>query len=418
MTLRQTFLVLVAPLFLLLAGVNGALLYISERAEAAKGLEAQALAAAVTTAAFASAGDDLARVLSQPRRVQAFRAATASIRDLDGLYLARSGQAPRRIAGTGEKASLEGLARPRAPVALPIRADAAGYRVATALAPAGDDEYVIVQIDAEPLFAQVDGLKWLIVGVVVAAGLAGLLLAWGVGSRIRGELVRNSAMIAGIRADGPPPTVEGLTIRETRDLGQAVRLMQTSVAGRIARGDRELAAQDRRRGEAGAVSAYRQTAFPPLSATAAGMTLSVRMLGQAPPGAFYALCLQPNRAALVLSVCDGATPAEALARAVSARRYFERGPPDGDVTAHVERGRRAFALSRLAWREWSEFEAAGPRLSVLALLDGNNADRAATYGRRSSGLSADAVAADLAALLSANGVLAVLGVASAQDDEG
>lgn len=410
MTLRRIFVVLVVPLFLLLAGVNGALLYLWERGEAARGLENQALAAAVTTAAFAAASDDLGAALSEPGRVLAVRLAAANITGLDGLYLAAPGQAPRRIAGRGVHASLEGLSLPRKAAALPIRAGAAGHRVATALAPAARGEYVIAQIDAEPLFAQVAGLKRLIAGLVVATGLLGFLLAWVVAGRIRRDLSRNSAMIEAIRAGGAPASAEGLAIRETRDLAQAVRLMQTSVAGRIARNERELAARDRAREEATAVADYRQSAFPPVSQQTVGRRLAIRMLGDAPAGSFHALCERDGRAALVLGECVGKSPAEALALALSARRFFEHAALDVDLSASVATGRQAFGIARVAWLEWTGCDPAETR--VLALLEGDGAERAAAYAARAPGLEPDDLVADLSVLLSVSGVLAVLGEAA------
>lgn len=411
MTTRGIFLLLIVPLFLLLAGVNGALLYLWERGEAARGLENQALAAAVTTAAFAASSDDLARALAEPGRNKAIRLATSNITGLDGLYIVTPGQAPLRIAGPGTQASLENLSAPTVPTALPIRANAAGYRVATALVPTGRGDYVIAQIDAEALFAQVAGLERLIAALLAGAGLVGLLLAWLVASRIRRELLRNSAMIEAIRKGGPPVSVEGLAIRETLELAQAVRLMQTSVAGRMTRGDRELAARDRERDEAGAVADFRQSAFPPCSATAAGRAVAIRTLGDPPAGCFFALCEREGRGALVLGECAGDGPAEALARARSAQRYFEHEALTGSTADAVSLGQRAFALTRVEWREWSAGDD-GAVPVVLALLDGTNGGKAEVYAARATGLSADAIAADLVILLEASGFVAVLGESS------
>src|SRR5436190_7196355 len=161
-SIRQTFLILIGPLFLLLAGINGALLYAWERSEAAKGLDNQALAAAVTTAAFAAGSDDLAHTLADPRRDAALRAAARNIPGLVGLYVATPGAPPVRIAGRGDGTALGGLTPPIRPVALPIAADASGRRRATALAPASGGRFVIAQIDAEPLFAEVTELRTLI----------------------------------------------------------------------------------------------------------------------------------------------------------------------------------------------------------------------------------------------------------------
>ena len=416
--IRRTFLVLVAPLFLLLAGVNGALLFYSERSEAAQGLENQALAAAVTTAAFAAANDDLAKTMGEPQRDAALRRAATHIRDLDGLYVVTPGQPPQRIAGEGDNANIGGLTAPARPMTLPIRVDAEGHPVVTALAPADHGRFVIAQIDAAPLFAQVAGLKRLIAGLVVLAGAVGFVLAWVVATRITRELASNSAMIEAIRTDGPTLAVEGLAIRETRDLANAVRLMRTSVAGRVARGDRELAARDRQRDEAGSVDAYRETAFAPLASEAAGQAVAVRMLGAAPAGSFYALAARDGRGAMVLGECAGDTPAAALARALAARRYFERRMLEDAAEDCVARGRDAFVLSKVVWRTWSE---AVPPLAEdrgLALLDDDNTERVAAYVRRGAGLAPVATLDDLAALLDADGVLAILGPASAQSGEG
>jgi len=410
MTTRSIFLLLIVPLFLLLSGFNGALLYLWERDEATRGLENQALAAAVTTAAFAASSDDLARALGDPRRVEMIRLAAANITELDGLYIVSPGRAPQRIAGLGAHASLANLSAPMVPT---VRREttAAGYRVATALAPAARGEYVVAQIDAEALFDQVEGLKRLTASGMAGAGLVGLLLAWLVASRIQRELLLNSGMIEAIREGGPPVSVEGLAIRETLELAQAVRLMQTSVAGRMTRGDRELAARDRERDEAGAVADYRQSAFPPRSVTVAGRAVAIRTLGNPPAGSFFALCEREGRGFLVLGECAGDGPAEALARARSAQRYFENEAITGSTADAIKLGQRAFALTRVEWREWSAGDD-GAVPVVLPLLDGSNGGKAEVYAARAAGLSADAIAADLMILLEANGFVAVLGEAS------
>jgi hypothetical protein len=416
MTIRRTFLLLVAPLFLLLAGINGALLFVWERGEAARGLDGQAIAAAVTTAAFAAGSDDLARTLSDPRRDAALRAAAANIRGLDGLYVVTGDSGPVRIAGRADAANPGRLTPPTRPVALPITVSPAGRHLATALAPASGGRYVIAQIDAEPLFAQVAGLVRLVTALMAAAAVVGFGLAWWVASRIARELARNATMIAAIRADADAAAEDetDLTIRETRDLAHAVRLMKTGVDGRLARGGRELAMRDRRRDEAASVADFHETAFPPLAVEAAGAAVAVRMLGDAPAGSFYALSQAGGRGGLVLGECEGVTPAEALAQALAARRFFERRLLDGPAAERVAQGQAAFGLKRVAWVDWG---AAAPATS-LTLLDGDNGEKAQAYARRSGGLAASAVADDLAALLAANGVAAVLKPVSAERGEG
>ena len=403
---KRQFLLLVAPLFLLLAGVNGALLFLWERAEAARQLDNQALAAAVTVAAFASGADDLAATLRDPRRSAAFREAAGRAEGLDGIYIAGPDGVAQQVAGRHHGQALARYAPPARPTALPVAADASGRRVATALAPMGGGRFVIAQIDAGKLDAEVATLKSIVVGLLAAAGVLGVGLAWFIASRIARELAANSAMIEAIRGDQAIPSAGDLAIRETRDLANAVRLMKTSVDGRLARSDRDLALRDRRRDEAGAAAAFRETALPPLAAEAAGATLAVRMLGKAPAGSFYALCRENGRAGLVLGECEGAGPADALAQALAARAFLERRLLDGDPAARVEEARQAFGMARVAWTDWSE----GRPLEVrtLALLAEGLGERAEAYARRGAGLTPDATADDLAVLLDADGVLAVL----------
>jgi hypothetical protein len=410
MTIRRIFLLVIVPLFLLLAGVNGALLHLRERAEAIHGLQEQALAAAVTTAAFAAGSDDLAGLMADPLRVAAIREAAAHVSDLEGLYVAAPDGSLTTVAGAAADDRSAGLVAPTAPVALPIRRDTAGRHVAIALAPAAPGHFVIARIDAEPLMSRVAALKRLIAALVAGAGLVGLALALAVARRIVRELARNSAMIEAIRSGAPPDGIDGLAIRETRDLADAVRLMGSSVSGRLLRGERERVLRDRLRDEAASVTAYRQTVFPPLSAAAAGMQVAVRMLGAAPAGSFFALCEGPGRAALVLGECAGDTPASALALALAAREFFERRMFCGALADCVDLGVTAFGLRRVVWREWAADTAPRATLRILTLLDAD--ERAAAYASRSVGLQPDALLNDLATLLNAHGVIAALRGAS------
>jgi hypothetical protein len=421
MTIRGVFLVLVVPLFVLLAGVNGALLYAWEKGEAAKGLETQALSAAVTVAAFAAGNEDLAAALADPRRDAALREAVGKIPGLEAIYLLGADGAARRIAGDGPETPPGRFAPPKTAEALPVRVAADGRRVAPAVAPAADGRYVVALIDAEPLAAQVAQVRTLTVGLVVGAGLLGLILAGLVARRIRRELAADEAMIAAIRDDAPAADPLDLTLRETQDLTKAVRLMRVSVEARRLRGRRELALRERRRDEAAAVRAHREGAFPPKVARAGQAQVAVRMLGEAAPGAFYAVSDLGAAGLVVLGECEAPTPSRALAAALAARRYFEAGPNfeagrgGADLEAWITNGRRAFGVARLVWRRW---DAAAPGPGVMALADHSDAARAEAYGARAAGLSPAEIAEDLAALLDGRGVVAVTGGASAEAGEG
>jgi len=416
MSIRRTFLILVAPLFLLLAGVNGALLYFWERAEAERGLDQQAIAAAVTTAAFADSRDDLGRVLADPLRAAGLRSAASHVAGLHGLYIVGPDGVATRIAGAGSAAGPGRFAAPRAPTALPIRTDPSGRQIVTAIAPASGGRFVIAQIDAAPLFAQLAELQRLVTGLVAAAGLIGLVLALMIARGIVRELAGVSALIEALRTDAPASEADGFRLRETRDLALAVQLMRTSVSGRLARGRHELARRDRERDEAASVAAYRETAYPPLSTSAAGAAVAARMLGAAPAGSFYALCVAGDRAGLVLGECSGETPAAALARALLARSFFEGRLLDGDPEGRLAEGCKAFGIGRVEWLAWSETVPAVAR--SLALLEGDDAERATAYVRHGGGLSSVQMLDDLATLLQGRGVMAVVEPASAEGGEG
>ncbi|HEY0646342.1 hypothetical protein [Phenylobacterium sp.] len=404
MTIRRAFLLLVVPLFLLLAGVNGALVYFWERAEAERGLEGQAIAAAVTVAAFADT-HDLANALADPVRAAGLRSAATHVTGLTALYLVDAEGRASPVVGAAP-AGRSPYARPVAPAALPVAVDAAGRQHITGLAPVEGGRFVVAQIDAAPLIAEVAELRRLVAGLVVGAGLVGLVLALAIAQGIVRELAGSGALIQAIRTDAPVSEAEGFRIRETRDLALAVRLMRTSVAGRLARGRHELARRDRERDEAASAAAQHETAFPPLALEAAGGALAVRMLGRGSSGRFYAHCEADGRAGLVLGECAAETPATALAQALAARRYFEAHLLDGAPEACIAEGCSVFGVGRVAWRVWTATEP--PAAGAPALLDGDNAARAEAYVARAAGLTPAQVLEDLVTLLEAEGVLAVV----------
>jgi hypothetical protein len=405
MSIRRTFLMLVPPLFLLLGAVNGAMLYTWEKAEAERGLERQAIAAAVTVAAFADT-HDLAQVIADPVRAAGLRAAVRPVSGLSAIYMVdAAGRAwPVTGATPGERVT---LSRPNGPMALPVSADESGHPFATGLAPTLGGRFVVARIDAAPLVAEVAELRRLVAAVVLTAGLLGLLLALVISRLIVRELARAGDMIEAIRIDAPATDAERFRIRETRDLALAVRLMRTSVAGRLARGRHELARRDRERDEGAAAVAYQATAFPPWTGEAAGVAVAVRLLGRAPPGSFYALRDEGDRAVLVLGRCGGETPAAALAHALAARAAFE-------ATSDICLGdaRTAFGLEASGLYAWSK---RAPPARVVTLLDGGYGLAAEAYAARAEGLTPEQVLDDLEILLDAAGVAAAFGSVQGRD---
>jgi len=404
-SIRRTFLLLVVPLFLLLAGVNAALVYFWERSEAERGLEGQAIAAAVTVAAFADS-HELGAAMADPVRDAGIKGAARRVTGLTSLYLVEPDGRLSQLFGNPPPGGRVPFARPTKPTALPIELDTHGHHRITGLAPAAGGRFVVARIDAEPVFVRMANLQRLLAGLIVGAGLIGLVLALYIARRIVGELAGSSAMIEAIRSDAPAGDAEGFRIRETRDLALAVRLMRTSVQGRLARGRHELARRDRERDEAASAAAHHETAFPALATDAAGAAVAIRRLGCPPTGAFYALAVAGDRAGLVLGECAGETPVAALALALAAQRYFEAHLLDGAAEDRMAEARQAFGADRLAWRTWSASEP--PLAAAVTLLDAGNAARAAAYVGRAVGVAPLEMVEDLAALLDTQGLLAVI----------
>ncbi|WP_430420561.1 hypothetical protein [Phenylobacterium sp.] len=406
MSIRRTFLILVVPLFLLLAGVNAGLVYFWERAEAERGLEAQAIAAAVTVAAFADT-HELGAALADPVRDAGIKAAAKHVTGLTSLYIVDPDGRLWQLAGNPPPGGRTPFARPTRPTALPIEIDTHGHRRITGLAPAAGGRFVVARIDAEVVFDRMENLLRLLVVLVAGAGLVGLVLALVIARRIVRELAGSNAMIEAIRTDAPAADIDGFKIRETRDLALAVRLMRTSVQGRLARGRHELARRDRERDEAASSAAFHETAFPALTVEAGGAAVAIRRLGRPPAGSFYALARDGDRAGLVMGVCAGETPAAALAQALAAQRYFEAHLLDGNAQDRIAEAKAAFGADRLAWRTWSTAEPMAA--AAVSLLDPEDAARAEVYVGRAQSVAAADIVEDLGALLNGPGFVAVLG---------
>lgn len=406
MSIRRIFLALVAPLFVLLAAVNGGLLYVWEKAEAEKGLEGEAIAAAVTVAAFLSTPERTRAALSDAVRTHALEQAVVRSPGLEGVWIVESGRPALRLAGAGEMAGLGPVAA-GPPRALPVRRDQGGPHV-LGLADAGPGRTVVARIDAAPLFERVAGLQRLIALLIAGAGGVGLVLALVIARMIGRELARNSAQVAA--DDGAPaPDEAAFRIRETRDLGAAVRLMRASVSGRMARGRRELLRRDRSRTPVTSVSALRPSLSPPVVAEAAGRRVAARLVGAPAPGLFVAFCTREDRAGTVLAEATADSPADALALALTARRALEATLLDGDPAQRVDDVRAAFGLSRAVWKVWSADQPA-EGLEVLGLAgDPGALCRARTYAGRAGGLAPGEVLDDLEVLLGVDGAIAVIG---------
>lgn len=393
MTVRTTIIAFTVPLFMLLACVNGALLYVQDKAEMTRALDAQAMAAAITTAQFLSAqslsyGLD-AKMLS-PQQMERLSGAAANIAGLERLAYVRDKEPDIILLGSPVPRTDEHIVSASAPVEFG----------------AGSGGSILAHIDAMPMHEKLSTLKFRIALLVMGAGLIGAILGWFLGRRISRELNRVLALIDGF-FDGPmEDSRKDLTIRETIDLSNAVHLMSASMRAARSLQKRQMAYVEDNRSEDNSVQSYRKTCFAPLVLEISGAAIAIRMLGLAPAGSFYAIAQSEQEAAIFVGLCEGDSPARALANALSAQDYFERNILDSQTEKAIELGRSAFSITGISWAKW-KIDSPAPR-QIMALLGGGDSGRADAYHALHTDLAPDMIIDDLAALLKPAGVIAAI----------
>lgn len=403
MSIRRNIILLTVPLFLVLAMVNGALLYFQERAEMAHALREEALAAALTSAEFIASMDDPRMALMEPLRARSLRRAAQSIAGLDALYLVLPGQPPHALIPPLEPLSLQGLARPEKAIILSFDADGPQPRHVVALAPSAGGAFVAARIDAEPMFARLSAIREAILAIVLVAGVLAAGLAWFVARRIVRELDENRRAIAAIGGGQTAGGDEALTIRETRDLAGAVRLMEASSRAAADRSRRVAMRQDRERTPASALAASHAAHFAAVSRRIAGAAVAARIAGGAEPGSFFALCDGGTRGMVAIGRCGGASLQAAFANARDARAFLEKEFAGSTGAACVAAATARYAIEDIRLAEWQTGE------STAQLLKMSDADDAAS---RYAKANPDALPAELLdeieILLAATGILAAV----------
>jgi HAMP domain-containing protein len=406
MSIRRTIILLTVPLFLGLALINGALLYFQEKAEMSQALGEQALAAAVTSAEFISAMERPQEELARPLRAKALQAAARHVTGLDGIYLVMPGAESQALVPPSRPWSLDGLVQPGRAHSLPAQADATGHRYVVALAPTVGGAFVAARIDAEPMFARMDTIRYAIVLIVLVSGVIATVLALFVARRIVRELDENHRMIAAIAAGDAIPSDQEMTIREVRDLAGAVRLMEASSKAAAERSRRVTARRDRKRTVETALAANRDSEFAPVVRTLAGAQVAARICGDAPLGVFFALCAKSDRGMVVLGRCAGETPQQAFAQAVATRRYLESNGCATLAQECLAKAKAEHAIEELRFVEWTVTDPPSP--SLLALTDEAAAARAAGYAERNRDVAPADLLDGIERLLEPSGVFAAV----------
>lgn len=400
MSIRRTITLLTVPLFLLLALVNGALLYFQERAEKTQALAGQALAAAVATAEFVSSMENPRTELAKPLRARTLQSTADRIPGLDGLTLMLPGAPAYPLLKATRPWIPQDLEPPAKARALPLDADGPKPRYVVAVAPVAGGGYVAARIDAEPMFAQMTTVQRAIGVIVLIAGFTAAALSWFVARRITRELELNGKAIAAIAAGEPLSGDLGLSIREARDLADAVRLMESSSKAAADRSRRVTLHKDRERSVETAIAASRAIRFAPEARVLAGAQVAARICGDAPSGSFFALCESGDRGAIVLGRCAGASPREAFSHAIAARDFIEANwfaMPDGECLAAAQ----AIAETRiLAWTT--------PETGLAMLAEDRVAAAAETYASSNREAAPAEVLDGIELLLKPTGVFAAV----------
>ena len=402
MTIRGTIILLTLPLFLALALVNAALLYFQEKTEIDLALRKQAEAAAVTTAEFIAGMEAPATTLAQPHRARALAAAARRLPGLNALYLVAAGSPPQALIPTVHPLDPASLHRPAQAEIRPI-AGAPGDRHVVALAPAGPGAFVAARIDAEPLMQRLVASQRRGLAIVLAAGLIALALAWLVARRITGELDASAAAIA----DGNAPA-RSLGIREAKDLADAVRLMRANDAAAESRDRLALARGDAQRTVTSAFTAWRQAEFAPIAASLAGRSIALRIMGDAPLGSFFAFSQTAEQALIVIGRCDAASPGDALANALAARRFLEANLPAIPPEECLGLARRAYGIAALQTIAWDAAAPGTPVHSFAWLADAASAPAIIAYVDRNPDASPTELLDGLAVLLAPVGIFAAV----------
>jgi len=407
MSIRSIILAAATPLLVLLAAINGALLYHQSEAEMQRGLGERALAASIVAAEFLSSVDDPASIVHSAPRRAALASAAGHVEGLEGFYLVKSDGGAVALAPSKRDWNPVAGPPPRRAEVSPITSDG-GSRYVVARAPVAGGGFVAVRVNADPLFAALrDLLRWIIAGVIAAGGV-GAVAGWHVARRIERELSASRRVIAALDADGPLPDTSELAIAEAADLAAALRLLDVNRKTELAALDLRLAREDEQRNEDAALATCRAALFAPVDAEVAGRRVAARMLGDAAPGCFFALCRGEGGAALVVGECAGVDVRDALSLAVSARRFLETQWAELGEREALRIVQEAFGAARIAHLAWTEADRV-TGLYLLAVGDPATVTGAEKYLRADTGACPATRLDGIAALFEPDGVFAIVG---------
>lgn len=408
MKTRLIILTFSVPLFMALAGLNGALLYFQEKSEFESALTEQALSAAITVAEFTKSMKDPESAFADSSRIRSIQSAASHMDNLDGFYLVDSGGANTALSPAASSWALDELAQPDGPIAELTMDGASANPYIIARAPVTDTSFAAVRLDAAPMVARLAERRQHIVLIVCIAGVIGAMLAWYVAARIVRDLDKNKTALAALEAGETSINDDTFSIREARELADAFRLMNASRQAAAKRLKLATAREDRERSPDSSLAAYRQAEFSPLSQKAANADVAVRLIGHAPAGCFFTLCATDDEAIVVIGECAAGAAADALSLAVAARRFLNKRLLKGDDEKWLNLARKAFNIKTLECKAWRTDEAPDPGVQLLALSDPETSRRAVRFSKADPDATAANVLDGVEALLKPTGVFAAV----------
>ncbi|MHA7819560.1 MAG: hypothetical protein ACX930_07955 [Erythrobacter sp.] len=406
MTVRAIIMALTVPLFLLIAAINGAVLYFQEQSELSLALDEQARSAAVVVGEFIAEMEDPANELAQPLRREALANAVAQIEGLQGLYLLeRSGSVTplaMRVPEWEPEVDWQGEAARFAQIEVDDQFFAA-------IVPAGEGRAVAARVDAAPLAANRSRIGWILAAIIAGVSVVAAALGWIVAGRVVRELGWIGRYFAAPAETEPAcnnsigdKTV--LTIRETRDLADAVSLMRASHAAAETRHQRHAARKDRERSIESAAAVLQRETFADIDIDEGARTIAVRLLGDVPVGAFYAFVTEGGESHVVLGRCAGEGSDGALANAVAARSFIASNLSRLGRETCLELARKAFRVEQIEAISTGEARAFA---CIASPQTGANAERIAA---NSESLSPSERLGAIDALLEPDGIFASVAI--------
>ena len=360
--------VLTIPLFLLMAAVNGAVLYFQEQAEVSRALTAQTLAAATVTAEFIAEMDDPQEELMKPRRQNALNAASASIDGLEGIYLVEiTGEVTPLTQNTIPwSPPVEWLGRTAQPGA--FQQDDTEIGFFAAIQPAGENRAVAARINAAPLLANRAQMTQIIAFIILGVSVFSALLSWFVAHRVSRELQWNRDQFASQTSASEATVQKELNIRETRDLSDAVRLMKASRDAAETRHQRSGERIAHNRTVNTASRELHNDAFPSAAFDLGAAHLAVRICGPISTGTFYAAAETGDDVCIFVGRCRSDQLGDGLANAAAARRFIENNIHSLGRERCAELAVEAFGIEALEYVTWPNAtpQKAAPAFTCLA----------------------------------------------------